>query len=198
MCSTLSRMNASSDVPMTEAIRWVERIGPQLKGMSRLIVLGGGLGHHIVKLIDVFPPSKILVIEKSLEAVRQCTARYALETTEVTFLVPKTPEEILDQPIILEVLRHSYTVVRFSPVTVNDPPFYDKIEALIAGRTQAGFGTLLKCRPEMAELFRVTPELSAVRGHSDKLISIKNVIQVMSVNSSTEACLMRALSELIA
>ncbi len=183
---------------MIEAIKWVQRIGPQLKGMSRLIVLGGGPGHHIAKLIDVFPPSKILVIEKSAEAARDCRTQYALETTEVKFLTPKVPDEVLAQPIVLDFLRHSYTVVRFAPVTAKDPQFYDKIEALIAGRTQAGFNALLKCRPEMAELFRVNPELSAVRGHSDKLISIKNVIQAMSVNSSAEAYLMRALAELIA
>ncbi len=206
MSSTSFKMNSVNDVQTVEpaeahkkmdVAQWLKRVGPQLKGMSRLIVLGCGTGHHIAKLVDVFPPSKILVIEKSMNNVEVALEHYALEMTEMTVLVPEMPADVLNQAVLLDFFRHSYTVVRFAPATITDPDFYDEIEALISGRTQVGFRALLKCRPEIAALFSSTPELSAVKGQSEKRISIKNLIQSMASESADDACLIRALAELV-
>jgi len=68
---------------------------------------------------------------------------------------------------------------------------------LISGRTHIGFRALLNCRPEVAAMFASTPELSVVKGQNEKRISIKNLIQAMTPDSATDACLIRALAELV-
>ena len=184
---------------------WLQQITPQLRGISRLIVLGCGTGEHLVQLVAIFPPSKILVIDKNVESLRECRKRFALEMTEVQFLALRSPNDVFARAgiksnnLIFNFIKHSYTIVRFLPATAYDPAFYDEIEGLISGRTQTSFAALLKCRPEFSPLFDREPELSRVHQISQERISIKNIMAALSPQAEqSEALLIRALGELIA
>ncbi len=190
---------------MVDAHGWIQRITPQLRGISRLIVLGCGSGDHLARLVEIFPPSKILVIDKNAENWRECRKRFALELTEVQFLALRTPGELFARPgsksstTIFEFVKHSYTIARYLPATASDPEFYDEIEGLISGRTQISFAALLKCRPELSTLFEQVPQLSRVHQIDEERISIKNIMAALSPHAEqSDVLLVRALGELIA
>src|SRR6185312_1053070 len=89
---------------------------------------------------------------------------------------------IFEETAVRDFLSHAYTVARFFPATVVDSQFYDEVEELLSGRTTAAFERILKIRPQVKEMFGGQPEVSALRGHSKKLISIKNMMGVLNSN----------------
>jgi hypothetical protein len=181
-----------------EAEGWIRLISPRLRGLSQVIVLGAGAGHHLVRLASIFAPSRILVIEKAPDCVKFCREHHSLEMTEIRFFSPRDAGDVLNSPLVAEFLAKPYTVLRFAPATHPFVEFYDQMEELLSGRTAEGFDLLLKCRPALSGLFKTAPSTSAVHSCDKKMISIKNLKETLDMTSeSADALVIRALVELI-
>lgn len=115
--------------PEAEARAIVDRF--QFDGKGILIVLGSGLGYHILELARRFPEAEIMVVESSPEIYELATANNKISGPgkRVRFIVGRPQEEVIEEISRLQIERGMPPISLFSflPAVSAFPQYYRPI-----------------------------------------------------------------------
>lgn len=117
--------------PEAEARAIVDRFHFDGKGI--LIVLGSGLGYHVIELMRRFPEAEIVVVESSSEIYELAAANNKIDGhgNRIRFIVGRPQEEVIEKITRLQIGRGMPPISFFSflPAVSAFPQYYEPILA---------------------------------------------------------------------
>jgi methylase of polypeptide subunit release factors len=165
------RYLCSSVDPMKEAVAWVEKHKDFLVGLNDVMVLGVGCGYHLLALLTRFAGINIIAIDNTIKHIEFVKREHSIAVSNVEFLCVDSLFEATQNIHVHNMVNKPYAVLKFSPAIITFPQLFYDLEALLLARSEQGLDFVIKCRPDLKNLFIA----DGVRGVAKSLLSIKDL-----------------------